>query len=258
MKKLASFLLVLCLVLCAAASAESADFAGLSVPDFTVTTTDGDEIALSRLLEEKDLVVLNIFTSWCPPCRQEFPEMDSVYRSLSDRMEIVALSAEPTDTLDIIRDYKAGLGLSFPMGLTAGTDLVQFARVQGYPTTLFVDQRGVVGYYQLGSFLLAEQFQGVADYFLSDAYDGTPAASYNVYVCDEDGNPLPGVSINFCTDTLCALHTSSENGAITFAGAPENYHLQVLKAPEGYSVDPDFDAWCDGSGDWVIVQLTKD
>ncbi len=259
MKKLISLIVCAILALSVAALAEGADLIGTAAPDFTVTTCEGEEVTLSGLLAQKRLVVLNIFTSWCPPCRMEFPEMQSVYEALSDGMEIVAVSDEPTDTDQVIADYRAELGLGFPMGSAEGTGLVQFAQVEAYPTTLFIDRNGNVGFYQVGAFIFESQFRALAEYYLSDDYDGTPAVAFNVYVCDQDENPVPGVYVNFCTDSSCEPKASDENGAICFAGKPESYHLQILKAPEGYSFDANFEETCDGaSDDWIIVTVTRD
>ncbi len=258
MKKLFAIILCAALMLTAAALAEPSSLVGSAAPDFTVTTCDGETLTLGGLLAEKELVALNIFTSWCPPCRQEFPEMEGIYEALSDRMEIVAVSAEPEDTDEIIAAYRDELGLTFPMGLASGTGIVEYARVQGYPTTLFIDRDGNLGYYQLGMFLVGEQFKVLADYFLSDGYDGTPATACNVYVCDQDKEPVAGAYLNFCTDTTCETKQSDENGLICFAGKPESYHVQILKLPEGYSFDENYDETYDSpSGDWMYVQVTK-
>ena len=109
---------------------------GQTMPDFTASLTDGTTVTLSELLAEKDLVVLNLFASRCGPCEREFPEMDAV-RLENPRMEIVAVSFEPTDTMEIIADYKESHGLSFPMGLKGG------ALPQGL--TLLQDFLGQVG-----------------------------------------------------------------------------------------------------------------
>ena len=121
MKKLLSILLSAVLLTAALSVTVCADTGvgiepGQTMPDFTVSLTDGTTVTLSELLEEKDLVVLNLFASWCGPCEREFPEMDAV-RLENPRMEIVAVSCEPADTMEIIADYKESHGLSFPMGL---------------------------------------------------------------------------------------------------------------------------------------------
>ena len=258
MKKILSLFIVLSLALCAVALAEADAPLGQAMPDFTFTSCEGEDISLSALLAEKDLVVVNIFASWCPPCRAEFPEMQSVYEEMSDRVEIVALSGDPDDTNDIVSDYKAEMGLTFPMGREEGTGIADFINLEAYPTTIVIDKSGVVGFKQVGMFANAASFKGVLDYFLNDAYDGAPAAAYNVYVCDQDEHPVPGAVISFCTDETCLPMTSADDGTISFTDKPASYHLQVLKLPEGCSIDEGFEATCEGDGEWVIVQVNRD
>ena len=145
---------------------------GQHMADFTVSLTDGSTATLSELLKEKDLVVLNIFASWCGPCEKEFPEMEKIYQANKDRMEIVAVSGFEDDTMEIISDYKANHSLSFPMGL-AGEDL-SYLNVPGYPTTFFIDKSGNVGFIKVGSFTSGEEFESKVKTFLSADYDGKP------------------------------------------------------------------------------------
>ncbi len=141
MKKLFSVLLAVLMLaaLCGIASAETGIGIepGETMPGFTATLTDGTAVTLSELLKEKDLVVLNLFASFCKPCEKEFPEMEKIYQANRDRMEIVALSAYSEDTMEVIADYKESHALSFPMGLT-GEDL-SFLEISGYPTTIMID-----------------------------------------------------------------------------------------------------------------------
>ena len=145
------------------------------MPDFTVQLTDGTTATLSALLKEKDLVVLNIFASWCGPCEREFPEMEAVYQAHSDKMVIVSVSGDPNDTMDIISAYKDSHKLSFPMGL-ASEELYPLAG-SGFPTTIFIDRSGNVGFIKVGAFASREEFEGKANTFLSADYDGKPLAS---------------------------------------------------------------------------------
>ena len=144
--------------------------AGDTVPDFTVELTDGTTATLSELLKEKDLVVLNLFASWCGPCKREFPEMDAVYQANKDRMEIIAVSADPADTMEVIADYKASNSLSFPMGLRG--DALPSLTVTSFPTTLLIDRNGKVGLVKAGAFMSKEDFESKVNYFLSENYSG--------------------------------------------------------------------------------------
>ena len=165
-------------VLCGAGSTESGGLgieAGQTMPDFTVALTDGSEATLSELLKENDLVVLNICTSWCAPCESEFPVMDQVYQDNIDRMVILAVSGDPEDTMEMMADYKASHGLSFPMGL-AGNAL-DFVKYSAFPTTIFIDKQGQIGFIKVGAFGEDDEFETKVNYFLSEEYSGEPLTS---------------------------------------------------------------------------------
>ena len=158
---------------------------GEAFPDFTVSLTEGGTATLSELLKEKDLVVLNIFASWCGPCEVEFPEMEKSYQAHSDRMVILSLSGDPADTMQIISDYKVSHKLSFPMGL-AGNAL-DFLNISGFPTTIFITKDGTVGFIKVGAFVGEGAFEEKVATFLSDSYDGNPlpseiASSHQIYL----------------------------------------------------------------------------
>ena len=67
--------------------------------------------------------------------------------------------------------------------------------------------------------------------------------AYVLHAVDQYGDPVSGVYVNFCTDTTCTPVQSDENGIITFDGEPDRYHVQLLKVPEGYSIDPDLELY---------------
>ena len=176
MKNMICVLLVL-LILAALGTSACADSGvgvepGQAMPDFTVSLTDGSTATLSELLKEKDLVVLNVFASWCGPCEREFPDMESVYQANKDRMVIVSVSGDPDDTMDIISQYKDSHSLTFPMGLAG--DALSFLKVPGFPTTLFIDKAGKVGFIKVGAFVNPGEFEEKVNAFLSANYDGKP------------------------------------------------------------------------------------
>ena len=61
--------------------------------------------------------------------------------------------------------------------------------------------------------------------------------TYTVSCRGEDGSGV--VMINFCTDSACMPVTSGEDGAAVFTGAPEAYHVQVIRIPEGWELEGD-------------------
>ncbi len=86
----------------------------------------------------------------------------------------------------------------------------------------------------------------------ADGGKETPQA-YILHITDQDGAPVPGVYVNFCTDLACFMAQSDETGTVTFDGAPDVYHIQLLKLPEGYSADPGFELYTTPDyGEWEL------
>lgn len=231
MKKLICIILAILMLtsLGAAAYADSGIGveSGQKMPDFTVQLTDGTTATLSALLKEKDLVVLNIFASWCGPCEREFPEMEAVYQAHSDKMVIVSVSGDPNDTMDIISAYKDSHNLTFPMGL-ASEDMYSLASA-GFPTTIFIDRSGNVGFIKIGAFASREDFESKVNIFLDTNYDGKPLASEKAL------NLMPYLLIFLLVSNLllligrwCLLHKAGRPGwhaLIPFLNSYKEYAL---------------------------------
>ena len=93
--------------------------------------------------------------------------------------------------------------------------------------------------------------------YVEDALAGAGQA-YVVHVVDQDNNPVGEVSVNFCTDAACVPKESDDNGLVTFTGAPDVYHVQIIDAPDGYSWDEDYEMYTAREyGEWVL-RIRKD
>ena len=91
------------------------------------------------------------------------------------------------------------------------------------------------------------------EYADSDPKEDAAPQAYILHFIDQNGSPVTGVYVNFCTDTTCTMQQSDENGTVCFGGAPDVYHVQLLQAPEGFSFDPDFEMYTDAVyGEWML------
>ena len=79
-----------------------------------------------------------------------------------------------------------------------------------------------------------------------------------MHVVDQNGNPVEGVTVNFCTDVSCVPKESDEDGLITFTGAPDAYHVTIVDVPDGYSWDEDYEMYTAREyGEWIL-RVRKD
>ena len=202
------------------------------VPDFTVQTIDGGSFTLSEALKTHELVLINLFATWCPPCAMEFPYLQEAWSQRSGQVSVLALSVEETDSAEVLRDYADEKGLTFPIGSASGTELGSFV-TEGIPTTVLIDRSGRVAAVEIGAKSSTQAFLELFDGYTGESYD--PAlCSYTVIAYGSvNYEGVAGAVVNFCTDTSCTPVTTGEDGAAVFTGPPAKYHVQLVKLPEG-------------------------
>ena len=254
--RIAALALALLLALAAVPALAKADVLGEPLDDFTVDTLDGS-FTLSEALKDHELVLINLWATWCPPCESEFPFLEEAYEQYADRVAVVALSADPDDTPDMLREYAEEHGLTFPIGSDTH-NLFEYFRQSGIPTNAIVDRFGCVAFIEAGAKTSAKAFTDLFDTFLDEGYTETkPLAAYTLYFYDQDYEAVPGCVVNFCTDELCSPVVSDEYGAATFMGAPDAYHVKVLKVPEGYVYESDEEMVTTPDSTILYVELKK-
>lgn len=151
--RLAFGTLILALSLLAVVSlgwgASKGDLEGKSAPDFTLKgVLEGKEYALSQF--KGKVVVLNFFTFFCGPCRDEMPDLNKINNELKDKgLQTlgIALSSDPTQIRFLVKQ----LGLEYPV--LTGTDKVSqaYGDVVVVPTTFIIDRQGKVVHAILGT-----------------------------------------------------------------------------------------------------------
>ena len=212
---------------------------GQEAPDFALPLTDGSEAKLSELLKDKEVVVLNIFASWCGPCEKEFPDMEKTYQKYKDKMEIVAVSGDLVlDEMEDMVKYKEEHNLSFLIGMK--NESIDSLKVGGFPTTYIIDRNGRIVFSQSSAFLREGDFEKVVTSLMGDDYEGKQVALYNFYVVNKDKDRLSDIKIRLYNDTVDETITTGEDGlASYFTQDAQDLKIEILNLPEGCTSNAD-------------------
>lgn len=125
------------------AQAGSVPKEGFTAPDFTLGLLDGGKITLSEL--KGKVVLVNFWTSWCPPCRKEMPAIESVYRSYKDLgLVVIGLNLTAQDSKQAAALFAQEVGVTFPIALDLDNSVGNLYRVTALPTSFFIDRNGVI------------------------------------------------------------------------------------------------------------------
>ena len=124
-----------------ASAATPAPMPGRPAPDFTLATLDETTITLSEL--KGQVALINIWATWCPPCRAEMPVIQATYERYRDQgftVLAVDLQEDPRTVADFMQRY----GLTFPALLDRDGAVAATYRSSALPSSFFIDRGGVV------------------------------------------------------------------------------------------------------------------
>ena len=248
----------------------SADLLG-TVLQFETTDLDGNTVKSEELFAAHGVTMINVWATWCGPCKAEMPELGELARRLEAEgrdAAIVGICSDADEQPDICREILAERNVEY-LNLLPFDDMFEKLYLSKLPTTLFVNRDGVV--------LLSpiegvpddlSKYEQLIDAFLASAAPAKSATSstavandkgvFRVIVLDTNGDPVTGAWVQFCDDTACMMGQTDENGAAAFPDAAEGhpYTVHFLKVPDGYEMTEEeftsLDTFCD-----VYIVLQK-
>jgi len=120
---------------------------GYRAPRFTLTGLDGKAVSLEGYRGHP--VWINLWATWCPPCRAEMPEMKQLYARYQSQ-GLVILGVDVAEGRDTVNNFIAQNGYNWTFVLDSDSRVGQLYNASGIPTHAFVDATGVVRAYQIG------------------------------------------------------------------------------------------------------------
>jgi thiol-disulfide isomerase/thioredoxin len=117
---------------------------GRRAPDYTaVRLGTQDSVSLHQAGEGK-VTLVNIWATWCIPCRAEMPAMEQLYKDLGPRgLRIIAVSIDDGDPRDVA-SFVQELGLTFDILHDKSGDIQRVYQTTGVPESLLLDRNGVI------------------------------------------------------------------------------------------------------------------
>jgi cytochrome c-type biogenesis protein len=141
--------------LCAVACGRSGEFRPLQVgdaaPTYSATTMRGDTIAL-RALQGRP-VLLNVWATWCIPCRTEMPGIQQLHTAFADSgLEVIAVSVDEAGSDADVQMFVDTYGIRFTVLRDPDKRVSRAFRTLGVPETFLVDRQGKIARRWIGEF----------------------------------------------------------------------------------------------------------
>jgi peroxiredoxin len=131
--------------------------------EFSVPTPDGGTLRLADLRGQ--VVFLNFWATWCPPCLEEMPSMERLHRRYGEQGLVVLAVSVDVEGARVVVPFLKEHGLTFPVGLDPRMSLAERYGVRALPSTFLVDREGRLAGMALGP----RQWDGTAAYALIES-----------------------------------------------------------------------------------------
>jgi peroxiredoxin len=124
---------------------------GTGAPDFAARDMQGRPVSLEQLRGQ--VVLLNIWATWCGPCREEMPSLQRLHERLGPRgLRVVAVSVDGASATEraagdprrLVGDFAREMGLDFTLWLDPSGQVQRTYRTTGVPESFVIDRQGTI------------------------------------------------------------------------------------------------------------------
>jgi cytochrome c biogenesis protein CcmG, thiol:disulfide interchange protein DsbE len=125
---------------------------GAPAPAYATTSLAGDSVSLAA--QRGKVVLLNVWATWCHPCRDEIPELRQIHARYRERgLELIGVSVDGDGSDDAIRDFMREFQMTYPVWRDPAERVSAQFLVLGVPATFLIDREGVLRWRKTGPIL---------------------------------------------------------------------------------------------------------
>jgi cytochrome c-type biogenesis protein len=134
---------------CSEAVAERAEV-GAPAPRYGAINLQGDSVHLRDLRDR--VVLLNVWATWCEPCREEIPALQALQERHSPRgLEVVGVSIDFLSEREKLRPFADSYGVTYTLWHDTDDTILRRFQVVGAPATFLIDRDGVMRWKHMGA-----------------------------------------------------------------------------------------------------------
>ena len=116
---------------------------GTAAPALQGKTVGGEYVQLSDYAGK--VVLLNVWATWCKPCKQELPELGRLHRELSDRdFTVLGVTVDKVQAMPAVKHFIKQYDLQYPMIFDPDGHSVGAYEIKGYPTSFIIGRDGTL------------------------------------------------------------------------------------------------------------------
>lgn len=122
---------------------------GSLAPAYATVSLAGDSVSLAKLRGK--VVLLNVWATWCHPCRKEIPELRAFHERYQSRgLEVVGVSVDNDGNDDLIQEFMKEFSMDFTVWRDPDERISTRFLTVGVPTTFLIDRQGILRWKNIG------------------------------------------------------------------------------------------------------------
>lgn len=116
----------------------------INAPDFTLKDSEGKPFTLSD--HRGQIIVLNIWATWCGPCRKEIPDFIKIQKELRDKGVLFVGVSIDRKGWKVVRPFIKKFGINYPIMVDNGTVFRKYGPFRAIPVTFIITRKGKIAY----------------------------------------------------------------------------------------------------------------